>query len=375
MTLYHHDGRDYAEAASDAARKARDTLDKLIARGRDRAGNVLEQVMTKVPNDRVVPAQRIAFAPTDDGRAIIVRPADGPAERLHAHAAGQVAERTGVPRAFANELLAPARAGWGPELLAHNYNEVLKRDGNKYLLRSVDAEMRGFLSSAYRRLDSRPIVEAFATVAADAGAVPVEGYALDTKVALKAMVARVYEPVPNEVMAFGVMLENSDFGNGALQVSTFILRLWCTNYAIGEVPMRQVHLGKRLSEDMVFSQQTYELDTAATVSAVRDIVRANLEPGKIDGMCDAVRRANAEKVEPGRINDFLRKACTKDETKQITEAFASADVVNMPPGQTAWRMSNAISWIAGKTEDEGRRIELMKLAGAAAKVGAPAATA
>jgi len=70
----------------------------------------------------------------------------------------------------------------------------------------------------------------------------------------------VYEPVPGEVVAYGLFLENSDFGNGALSVRAFLLRIWCTNLAITQEEMRQVHLGKRLDESMIYSERTYGLD-------------------------------------------------------------------------------------------------------------------
>ena len=50
--------------------------------------------------------------------------------------------------------------------------------------------------------------------------------------------------------------------------------------------------------------------------------------------------------------------------KSIADAFAGNDVVNLPPGKTAWRASNAISWIARATEDAEARLDLERLAGA-----------
>ena len=68
-------------------------------------------------------------------------------------------------------------------------------------------------------------------------------------------------------------MENSDFGNGALSVRAYLLRIWCTNLAITQEEMRQVHLGKRLDESMIYSERTYELDAQATVSALKDVIQ------------------------------------------------------------------------------------------------------
>ena len=105
---------------------------------------------------------------------------------------------------------------------------------------------------------------------------PYEGYVTDTKIAIQAIMPEVYEPVPGEVVAYGLSLENSDFGNGALSVRAYLLRIWCTNLAITQEEMRQVHLGKRLD-----SERTYELDAQTTVSALKDVIQRQLNAGQL----------------------------------------------------------------------------------------------
>ena len=47
----------------------------------------------------------------------------------------------------------------------------------------------------------------------------------------------------------------------------------------------------------------------------------------------------------------------------VEDAFESEDVINLPAGKSVWRASNAISWIAGRTEDPDRKLELERIAG------------
>jgi hypothetical protein len=159
------------------------------------------------------------------------------------------------------------------------------------------------------------------------------------------------------------MLKNSDYGHGALSIRLFLLRLWCTNYAIADECLRNVHLGARLPEDMTFSQKTYELDTATTVSAVQDIVGSCLSPDNVNRILAGVKAANEQGVDPAGIKAFLKRTLTKAQAAQVTEAFTSADIQNLPPGQTAWRLSNAISWVAGHEENEGRKLEMQQVSG------------
>ena len=173
----------------------------------------------------------------------------------------------------------------------------------------------------------------------------------------------VYEPVPGEVVAFGLSLENSDFGNGALSLRAYLLRIWCTNLAITQEEMRQVHLGKRLDESMVYSQRTYELDAQTTVSALRDVIQKQLNAGQLQQQMDLIRQANGKTVDSTQARELLRKALQKNEADSVIEAYNSLDTVNMPAGNTIWRLSNAVSWVAGKTEDAERKLEISKVAG------------
>jgi hypothetical protein len=127
--------------------------------------------------------------------------------------------------------------------------------------------------------------------------------------------------------------------------------------------MRKVHLGGKLDDNLEFSNRTYELDTKTTVSAVKDVVRGQLTEAKQVGLLDALRRAGEEEVDWAKIKGQLAKSLSKDELRRADEAFTGPDVVNLPPGNTAWRASNALSWIAHTVDTADRKLELEKIAG------------
>jgi len=124
-----------------------------------------------------------------------------------------------------------------------------------------------------------------------------------------------------------------------------------------------VHLGKRLDESMIYSERTYELDAQATVSALRDVIQRQLNAEQLHQHMDLIRRANDRAVDANQAREMLRKALQRHEADSVVEAYNSADTVNMPAGNSMWRLSNAISWVAGKTEDAERKLEISKLAG------------
>lgn len=343
-------------------------LEQLILQGRSRASEVVDYVMNHQPSDRLAWGANLRFTPDPEQNAVLIDYPDREAgviqQRLHRNSIQQMAQTTDLPLKFIDGLQQTAEP-WGRELLAHNLHTLFSNRfaKSRYLLRSVSGEVRGFLSDRYRRLDSRPIVEAFATAVGQKGALPYNGYVTDTKVALQAIMPEVYEPIPGEMVAYGLSLENSDFGNGALSVRAYLLRIWCSNLAITQEEMRQVHLGRRLDESVLYSQRTYQLDAETTVSALRDVIEGQLSAESLRQRMDAVRQAHEQSVDVGSARDLLRKALLKTEAEAVIEAYNSPDTENLPAGNSTWRLSNAISWVAGHTEDAERKLDLMKLAG------------
>ena len=363
---------NYNISHSAAATAARAIMENKIESGRASAMNLFERVINDSPHDMVAPGQRIEFGMDTTTVPQLAMTVGQTAMTVHRHALGQIAGRAGIPGAYINELVS-AKEPWKNKLGTDTLNEffhnehAIRRDDaskNRHLIRAVNGQARGFLSDRYRRLDSRPLVEAFAEECNKLGAVPVEGTATDTRVALKAFLPMVFEPVPNEVMCLGVEWSNSDFGAGKHAVRAFILRLWCLNGATMEDVLSQIHLGGQLSQDVEFSQRTYESDTRTTVFALRDIIKNTLGPANTSNLLETIKRANEQEINWRSTAPLLTKKLLKDELKSVRDAFESNDVINLPPAKSIWRVSNALSWIAGKTEDEDRKLELQRLAGA-----------
>lgn len=192
-------------------------LETLIAQGRAKAGEVVDHVINQQPTDRIARGGDLNFESDAETGALVIEYPDADAgrirQKLHRHSVQQMAQTTDLPLKFIDGLQRVA-APWGKELLAHNLKTVFTHRfaKSRYLLRSLSGEVRGFLSDRYRRLDSRPIVEAFASAVQAKGALPYDGYVTDTKIALQAIMPEVYEPIPGEMVAYGLSLENSDFG-------------------------------------------------------------------------------------------------------------------------------------------------------------------
>lgn len=343
--------------------RAREIMEGKLNAGKASALNFFERLHTDAPKDAIAKGKALHFDSAFAGGFGVMYGNDGAS--IHRHALGQFASRAGVPSQYLAELVG-AEETWKRTLAAKILNEHYNtgEQNTRYLLRNVKGQVRGFLSDRYRRLDCRPLAETLAEEAQKLGAVPIEGTVGDTRVAIKVLLPQLFEPVPGEVLAFGLEWGNSDFGAAMHSVRAFLLRVWCLNGATMENSLGQVHLGRQMGDEIELSQRTYELDTRASISALKDVVRGTLAPKKVEALCAGIVQAEENKVDWKNVKTALAKKLLKSELEAARNAFEGDDVYNLPAGQTMWRVSNAISWIAGgKDVAPERKLELQRLAG------------
>ena len=372
--MIHHSEKDYDVALGEATAGFKAKLDEMIHKTQASAMSVIEKVQRETPIDRVADSTSLEFmvdGSDEAGKTVVMGLRNKKAknffqEGLHKHALDQVCERAGIPGTYVNRLL---EKPYGRELIVENLSRIYKEEDNKkFLIRSVNDQVRGVLSNSFKRMDSGPIIEAFAKACGDIGAVPVEGVGGDLRWAVKAILPMVFQPAAKrgmeEVIAFGVQLSNSDYGKGVLGLNAFCTRLVCTNTATLDQVMRQVHLGKRLSEDMEFSAETYKLDTKTQVSAVQDMVRQVLSPDKVNALVGRISEALEARIDPKQAWQELPKmGLLKGEIDKVKELFTDGDVELLPRGTTQARLSNAVSWFAKSAATPERRLELEEVAG------------
>jgi hypothetical protein len=355
---------------SEVAKLAKQKLDMIIDAGRANAARVVERVLGSTPEDTLVRGNSLDVH--TNGEALKLATTDS-SWSLHSNAFGQICERIGLPLSFAKDLHSADAVdrgtvvrdnAWRRNLLETNFRELLRHGPERHLIRSISGEARAVLSDRYRRLDSRPLLDAFIGACGEFGAVPYEGLATELSAAVRAIVPTVFEPVTGEFLVLGLSWQNSDFGTRAYSMSAFTLRLVCLNGMVGANELKQVHLGGRLPDDISFSARTYELDTKTMVSATADVVRSALDTRVIERKLDVVRRAHSEEVDWTSAWRRVARDLGKAEQKTLRDTFEGQDVINLPPGKTTWRLSNALSWMAHQADSDERRLDLERLAGA-----------
>jgi hypothetical protein len=361
---------EYAQLGTEQKRQmGLDKLNAYIARGKTHATQVVRAILEEKPRDRYIRARALEVDGERADGKLGLR-IQGAELRVAQHALDQAAARAGMNLRHLHDLQG-MKQPWATALAARNMNELLQHapEKDRFLVRDVDGLARGIMSDAYKRRDSAPILDAIIGAAQTSRAMVVDGIYTETRVSLKVVKPEPIEVFPGEWMSVGLDFSNSDYGDGKTEFSLFLLRLLCLNGAVTTQELSKVHLGRRWQgEDGIASDRTLELDAQAQISMAQDMVRALLSPAATDNIVGGIRRAAAAEVGAEKIEGYLKTRVNKTEAEAITTKFASADVIELPPGQNAWRLSNAISWLARETVDGRRKMDLERLAGDAMTV-------
>lgn len=287
---------------------------------------------------------------------------------LHDNAIGQLADRMGIPQRYLRGLA--SGEPWAKQLAATLLNEHSGwTQRSRVLVRTVGKQVRGVLSDSYRRLNSVEILTAFVQEAADQGAVISDAYMNDTKIWAETIL-----PTPltvptaknGDVVIFaGARFSTSDYGDGAVDMRAFLLNGACLNGMVRESVMKQVHLGSKLPDNLQLSQQTYELDTKTTVSAVRDLTKGLFSKDNL--MKKAIEIQGASEMDVDFEHELKRLTrdggLLKQEGKEVEKILMRNDPEDgVQGGATLWKLTQAITAHARELSPERSR-ELHELSG------------
>lgn len=287
---------------------------------------------------------------------------------LHANAVGQLADRMGIPSRYLKTLA--GGAGWQMMLAAEILNQHSDwTQRSRVLVRTVGRQVRGVLSDSYRRLNSVEILTAFVQEASGQGAVISDAYMTDTKVWAETILPQpISIPTKNngEVIIFaGARFSTSDYGDGAVDMRTFLLNGACLNGMVRESVMKQVHLGSKLPDSLALSERTYRLDTETTVSAVRDLTRGLYSKDTI--MQKALEIQGASEIEVDFDRELKKLQSNGSILKAEQQAVEKLLMNNNPEdgvqgGATLWKLTQAITAHARELTPERAR-ELHEISG------------
>lgn len=285
---------------------------------------------------------------------------------LHKHGLRQLSTKLEIPYKYAEYL---ASSEWGRQLLKEAFQQHRNNiSRGRILIRSIDNEVRGVLSDKYRRLNSLEIYRDFMEGSRSQGAEVIDSLYTDTKTYIKTVIPKVFE-IPTEnngtiFTVFGARISNSDFGDGAFSLRQFQLHVVCMNGMVGEKLLHQIHLGKRLPDNVHFSDKTYRLDTQAMASAVKDIMKDIYGPEKIKNMAQKLVNASNEIIDMDtQMKRLPSMGMIKSEVEEVGAKLMNSNEEDGLIGKpTRWKLSQAITSVANDIGGR-RKEELSTLAG------------
>lgn len=231
----------------------------------------------------------------------------------------QISTWTGIPRAYYRRMQENY-----PELLAKNVNQWMQHEPKPRLIRTLDGHARAFLSNRYRRIDHTEVLQSILPVLGEIGLSSsdiVSCEVTDRKLYLKALFPKVQgEVTKGDVVQSGIVISNSEIGQGAVSAQPLIYRLVCLNGMIrADFGLRKMHVGRIAGEGRqayeFFKDDTLRADDEAFLKKLRDVTRAAGSEATFARMIEDLRETTQRKVDnPVKAVEVLTKKFNLTET-------------------------------------------------------------
>jgi hypothetical protein len=281
----------------------------------------------------------------------------------------QLAERLAIPKNYYDRCRATA-----PGLLTNNVNHWLTTSPAKYMVRTLDENVRAFLSDRYRPLDNVDLAEAVLPIILDKRWMvrdcEITERCLYIKVVSKELQAIIKSGARHgndRVVHPGLMISNSEVGLGMVRITPSLHWPHCYNIAlVDEAGTGRVHTGKRDERfgDIAgefFKDETKKADDRAFWMKVRDIVTATLTQELFGRMVAKFETATEAEIEgdPTKVVELTAKRYGLTESERVSVLRHLIEDGDL----SLYGLSNAITRAAQDGESYDRGTDLERLGG------------
>ncbi|TFG95441.1 DUF932 domain-containing protein, partial [Candidatus Thorarchaeota archaeon] len=255
----------------------------------------------------------------------------------------QVAAKTNIPKRYYDKM----REGH-PDLLALNINEWMPSKDRR-LIRVLDGKVRAFLSDRYKILDNHDLLFQALGTFKDVGADIHKADLSPTNMYVKAIVPHTIEEIrAGDQVIPGVILRNSEVGDGAFRVDPFMLRLVCSNGMIGMRTLKRVHLGAQKEIGTIdWSDETKSAVDKGIWLQVRDTIRQTFDPEVFAKWVDQLRQGTEVEIENPSLaidNVIENYSINQDMKTDLLNQFLKGG------DSTQWGLANAVTAAAKYVE-------------------------
>lgn len=328
-------------------------------------GELLRQAESK--RDFLSPANRLSFDCGGAGPTLEVDLAGRPeAFPLKDTGHQQLAERLEIPKAYYDRMREEA-----PLLLEENVRTWLGRSEKQFLVRALDGRARAILSDRYRVLDNDDLANVAIPVLVENDFEIVSAEITERKFYLKAKTAKIQNEVkPGDVVQAGIVISNSEIGQGTLKIEPLLYFLVCSNgLVMPEASLRRQHVGRHVGEleaaANYYREETHRADDVAFWLRVRDVLTGTLKQPTFEAHLRKLRGAAADPIaaDPIAVVEVTAKRYrfTDPERNSVLQHFLSGH--NHQRELTRYGLMQAVTRASQEIDDYDRATELEQLGG------------
>ena len=314
--------------------------------------------------DLVVPSSLLRYDTDDRGETRLVIDESGKPMPYGVMplARRQLADKLKIPYAYFERMRAEQ-----PVLLDRNVNTWLQSEDDRRMIRTLDGNVRAVLSDRYRRLDNFDLAESVLPILQQLPQVRFESVELtETRMYLKCVTPRLkVEMAPGDVVQAGVVISNSEVGQGTLSVQPLLFRLVCRNGLIAsDRALRKTHVGRALGSDeniTVFKDDTLQADDKAFFLKVRDVVQAAVSEATFLQAAQKMQKTLQIPLtgNPVKTVEVLSQRFTLNDTERagvLRHLISEGDL-------SGYGLVNAVTHFSKEVEDYDRATEFEALGG------------
>jgi len=276
---------------------------------------------------------------------------------------GQIADRLNIPAKYYNRLKTAA-----PQLLAQNVNHFFNAEPEKRMVRTLDGNVRAFLSDRFARIENEEIAQTVLPLLLEQEGVRIESAAItESRMYIKAVFTKIEGEVSNgDVIQAGVAISNSEVGMGAVKIEPLVFRLVCLNGMISQdSKFTARHVGRQLTGGdnvhHLLSNEALQAEDHAVLLKVRDVVRASFSDVQFQRQLTMMREATQVKME-GNPVDAVKALAKKHTLNDFEEGNILKHLIE-GADLSQYGLLNAVTRTAQDVDSYDRATELEALGG------------
>jgi hypothetical protein len=261
-----------------------------------------------------------------------------------------------------------------PDLLAFNVNTLLSRTDDTRMVRTLRGEARAFLSDRFRALDNCDLAEVALPAIRETDCQIKSCEVTPTRMYIKAVSQRITKEVKvGDPIQQGIVISNSEVGDGALRIESLIYRLICMNGMISGQAVRKAHLGRQnpIEQDMnrYLTDSTRRLDDVAFWAKTKDAISYMLSHDHLSKALEAAQKAADIPVDspPQATIEVIASGFNLSDGEKdgvLQHLVSGGDL-------SAWGYVNAVTAMSQAIESYDRATEIERLGGQIVELEAP----